>query len=91
MCSTFSFVQNSQQEKGILPSSTPHFSAFLSGGFSLTFAELILWYVCNLSFLKYINISHLVVLSVLTQPEVSQSNTHMNDAYVVFKFEEQDT
>ena len=37
------------------------------------------------------NISHLGVLSVLTQQtELSQSNTHMNYVYVVFECREQD-
>ena len=70
------------------------------GGFSLTFAGLILWYVCNLSFLSLLskqtatsvaNIPHLGLLRVLTQQtELSQSNTHMNYVNVVFKCQEQD-
>ena len=89
MWSTFSFGQNCKHTL---------FSA-LSGGFSLTFAVLILLYVCNLSFLSLLskckatsvdNISHLGVLSFITQQtELTQSNTHMNYVYVEFKFKEQ--
>ena len=56
--------------EGNFPSLHTLFS-LLAGGFSLTFAGLILWYVCNLSFLSLL----LLLAMVSLQPCLLQSNS----------------